>query len=127
MIAYKVVGIECSLGQQHTSCYANRDSRVIYRTDKYSKAPLWLRKVGYHLFAFDTKQNAEKFCDRHKGYVGGVWECDVLYPILPVPKIILVASFLDKKKLLSRINDWSRVPAPIGTIMAKQIKLLNKV
>jgi len=55
MMAYKL------LSRTLSSFSAGGQAKVEYKMNRFSKAPRWLRRRGYHITVFDTLRNAMSF------------------------------------------------------------------
>ena len=95
-------------------------AEVEYSADKWTRAPEWLAKKGYHLFVFDDLQKALKFAYMSSPPIR-LWECEIRskYKNLPV--------YISRDE----INNGRLVPVngrfPEGTVMAREVKLIKKI
>lgn len=114
MRAYKVVRNFDGILLSHI---ASGQAEVIYRLNKWIKAPKWLRDKGYHLFVY---KDLEKAIESLEGN-SEIYECEVDELIEGLPQFLNLY-ILDLGEI-KPIN----YSFPEGTYMTKKIKLLRKV
>lgn len=149
---YKLTTKWCGKPYSYSAYYGG--ARVQYRVGKWVKAPDWLAEKGYHLFVFDTLENATREASGHNPSFVNIWECEIrgLFRTLPP---FLSSVCLDhynnglsigfeyvkwenidggNGKIVTEIKLWevSIEPAPHarfpeGTVMAREVKLIKKI
>ena len=98
-------------------------SQVIYRPSEWTKAPDWLAEKGYHLLAFDSREEAcswpkfMRYMDRVE-----VWEAVGESEILPLPLYLYMPNL--KQGL---IDHWESGTWPARTRMFRKIKLVRRI
>ena len=124
MIGYKVVRKEAN---RLESAITEKRAKVIYKPNKWAKAPSWLAKEGYHLLFFKSIKSAISFLEKHwrgssqRRYE--IWGCKIKGEIRELPV------FCD----LDLLDCWGELEStwtdfwPQGTSMAKKIKLVKKI
>lgn len=117
-ICYKVVAKNNS--GKYTSAIVFKNAEVVYQIGEWVNAPLWLRKRGYHLLAFDDEIRAKEFRFYNTGLV--VFRAEYENKIIELPPLCFVHVVSQEKCLLEKDFPWPR-----GTIMVEKIKLLEEV
>ncbi|HID71578.1 MAG TPA: hypothetical protein EYP29_02390 [Thermoplasmata archaeon] len=117
MKVYKVLWTEAE--GKLVSAIAVGSAQVSYRKDRFAQAPAFLRKEGYHLFAFRRLKDAKNFVVGYKEYKIFRAEAKGVTKRLPQP---LCISYLGTGQCIP-----SFISYPEGTIMCQKIKLLEEV
>jgi len=107
------------LTNDQTSISAEGDLEVSYTTRKFVEAPKFMQDKGYHLLVFLTKKDVSKFAMLNN--TSHIWKCEcqeVQYDDLPQRKRINYGRF---DPFVFPV-EW-----PPGTVMAKKVKLIQKV
>lgn len=111
------------------SCIASDKACVKYEPGKWVEAPKWLQEAGFHLFVFDTIENALAFCPgvlftriptsaicRQE-----LWECEA-EDVFPAPERLADIWSLDRGEI--ELTDYH---PPIGSLMARRVKLTKQI
>ena len=120
MRVYKVLKRD---GEELYSCMVGGKARVKYEPCVWVSAPDWLAKEGYHLTAFKDFWVAEAYYEaiiappevHHE-----LWEAEAENVIKRLPPKMRVGDVMS-----GLIVPWYKDGWPIGTVMAKQIKLVR--
>jgi len=124
VIVYKV------LRKGNWSAWASGKAIIRYKVGEWRSAPLWLGKLGYHIFAFDNLYDARRFARsigvKAKSYFElsrsrRIYEAEaegVITELLPM---------LDMSRLETGMAYEEGGFYPPGTVMCEKIKLLKKV
>lgn len=131
------------LDEKHvlTSALAIGKARQIYEPGVWTKAPRWLTAREYYLTAFDTYDHANEFLEfvKHNYRFYEIWECEAKdeIPKQDFPRRMRAMGYLrhwnvfdkiyriDVKKYgNSGLMTWNW---PMGTIMAKEIRLTRRI
>jgi len=109
-------------GIQHSCLFEGGIFGVQYSTEKWAKAPEWLAKKGYHLFAFDSLENAKKYIPEVSGMRQKIWECEIKKRFKKLPP------YLDLVEAArGRMIPAEDITFPEGTVMVREVKLIRKV
>ena len=92
-------------------------ANVRYKIGKTTKAPRWLREIGYHLFAFGRLKDAKNFT----GTGCRIYKAEAKKTTRELPP------FLNNSSLAEGIEVATYDGFPIGTIMCEEITLLKRV
>ena len=111
MIVWKVVN------KDNTSVAVDKIAEVLYKIGISVKAPKWLAKEGFHLFAFKTLKDAKDFMC----YKDEIYKAEAKKTTQKLP-LFLDYFILGQGKMRKRYCDF-----PQGTVMCKEITLLEKV
>lgn len=111
MIVWKVTdGYNCSLA-------VYRKASVQYKIGKIARAPKWLARKGFHLFAFKTLRAARRWVSSS----GRIYRAEAKKTTQKLPQFQHVCW----------LTIGEMIPAncsfPLGTIMCKEITLLDEV
>lgn len=115
MKVYKCIWISTWSDVRFTSLVARGPAETRYKVDEWAYAPDWLARLGYHLTAFRTLEQAIQF--RHDFIYEAVAEDPIQLP----PKLDTYYLQLGIFKEDEDFPNW-----PIGTVMYKKIKLLRR-
>ncbi|MGQ9570183.1 MAG: hypothetical protein ACUVWN_04610 [bacterium] len=112
------------------SIWAVGRAQVQYSDQKWTHAPFHLAKKGYHLYAFDTFENALRFTSSLGYRMGGkyeIWEAMARGLIKDLPPMLnLVDIEWDIEWEGNNFRESSGQYSQ-GTIMCKEIRLLGKI
>lgn len=99
---------------------------VTYKVGKYSKAPLWLSSLGYHLTVFNQLHNALDFIrNDHRRPHLRLFVVDCLNEIRPLPPRLPFRTLFPWK-----VYQWKYSYGhvwPAGTRMFEKVKLLEEL
>jgi len=101
-------------------------AKVTYTEGEWADAPVWLAERGYHLLVFGSYADAKAFIFRSSCNPSPfrIWECEVEGLAKELPPICCLTSLADG---VIRINSDLGAGWPIGTLMARRVKLLRLI
>ncbi len=117
MIGYKFV--QADEEGRFWSAMAERKACVEYKRGKWTYAPDWLARKGYHLFAFDNLEEATTLKEKHS-LDFKIFECEA-------EKIIALPQKLRIYELSNGVVEKVSHMWPFHTIMAERIKLVEEI
>lgn len=121
--AYKVLTTN---NNNFVSFYMLGNAKVEYNINKWAQAPECLQKLGYYLLVFDSLENIESFLGKIRQGIF-IFKCKIKNIINPLPKSLDIrggsfSSLYESFKNNNFLEKW-----PKGTIMVKQVKLIEQV
>lgn len=102
-----------------SSAFIDGKDKVIYKPCEWTQTHKYLDDLGYYLCVFESLKRAEIFINNEFLYDCLIFECEI------EDKLISLPNKKDYDRSLGIMFDYNYNDWPVGTIMAKRVKLIG--